>query len=307
MKTALVLSLSLLAGSPQGKKAAPQKERSPRVAIYWDKGVWEVEAKKALPALLEEMKLGYRFVSAEDIRKGALARGKKPAFDLLIVPGGWAPDYIQKLGGWDGKGRGDDALRRFLKGGGAYLGFCAGAFAAVKTTRWLGVDHSYPWRLVEARAQGPLPWNPLHKKKLGAVHGELVLEPGRREWKGRGLPRRIHPLLYGGPSFAPLKSGEKTFQVLARHAQDRSPAIILSRYPRGRRGRVLLCSFHPAVLTDDKGRWDRSKASLAKEGAGRDPDGSGPDWSLAKALVRIALGEKPARPKRVPASRPGKK
>ena len=300
----------LLSSSPQKGGEVPVRPKvAQRVAIYLDRGVWEVEAKKALPALLDAMKLGYRFVSSEEINKGVLQRGGRRAFDLLIVPGGWAPDYIKKLGGWDGKGRGDDELHRFLKRGGSYLGFCAGAFAAVRTTRWLGEDHPYPWRLVNARAEGPLPWNPLRKGKLGAVHGTVVLETHAKEWKGRKLPKKIHPLLFGGPRFLPPK-GKKTsknFRVLARHGEDKSPAIILAKAKGNRGGRILLCSFHPAVLTDDKGRIDRSKVTMVKEGAGKDPDGSEPDWELAKALVEIAIGRYTHGSQRKPAPKTGGK
>ncbi len=294
----------------QEKREAPVlPKKVAKVAIYWDRGVWEVEAKKALPALLDSMNLGYRFVSAKEIRMGALQKGKGTAFDLLIVPGGWAPDYIQKLGGWDGKGRGDDELRQFLKRGGSYLGFCAGAFAAVRTTRWLGEDHSYPWKLVDARAEGPLPWNPLQKGKLGAVHGTVVLETHAKEWKRWNLPIKIHPLLFGGPRFLASKGrkGSKKFRVLARHGEDKSPAIILAKAKGIHGGRILLCSFHPAVLTGDKGKMDRSKVTLAEQGAGKDPDGSGPDWDLAKALVEISLGKKVSPPKRKSASKRGTK
>jgi glutamine amidotransferase-like uncharacterized protein len=300
------LLLGILA---QGRTSHQAFKPSARVAIYWDRGVWEIEAKKALPALLESMRISFRFVSSDEIKKGILKKGGRKGFDLLIVPGGWAPDYIEQLGGWDGKGRGDDEIRGFLKRGGAYLGFCAGAFAAVRTTRWLGVDHAYPWRLVDACAEGPLAWNPLRKGKLGAVHGTVVLNMQAREWKGRRLPKTIHPLLFGGPRFLSPKrrKGGKKFRILARHGEDHSPAIILSKSRGNGGGRILLCSFHPAVLTDDKGKMDRSKVTMAKYGAGKDPDGFLPDWRLAEALVEIALGEKAFKPRVKPASRKGKK
>ncbi len=296
-------------GRSQNLGSLSPSKRVPRIAIYWDKGVWELEAKKTLPALLDSMQLPFRYISAEEINQGQLQKGGKRSFDLLIVPGGWAPDYIQKLGGWDGKGRGDDEIRGFLKRGGSYLGFCAGAFAAVSVTRWLGEDHPYPWRLVHARAEGPLVWNPLKKGKLRAVHGTVLLESRAQEWKGRKLPKTIHPLLFGGPRFLSLqgKKTSKAFRILARHGEDKSPSIIIAKFRGHGPGRILLCSFHPSVLTDDKGRIDRSKNAMQGEGAGHDPDGSKPDWALAKALVEIALGKKAPKPRKKPASLRGRK
>ena len=80
----------------------PAQHTPARVAIYKGVGVWANEGERALPAVLEWLGATYRWVSARDINTGALNKSGKPAFDLLIVPGGWAGDYISRVGGWSG-------------------------------------------------------------------------------------------------------------------------------------------------------------------------------------------------------------
>jgi len=274
--------------APQGKRAGVR-----RIAIYMDTGVWAAEAKHALPALLDWLGHERTYLTAKQIEAGALRKHGARAFDLLVVPGGWAGDYIQKVGGWDAKRTGDDEIRKFVAAGGGYLGFCAGAFAAARTTRWAGHDYAYTWKLFDGRAEGPLAWNQLRKGgALRAGHGTAELDRTLPELRGRGLPAIVRPMLYGGPRFVPRRGKRRPpgWRVLARHGEDKTPAIITFRYGGRRGGHVVLSSFHPAVLTGDHGRLDRDTDTFAWALAGEDPDGSAPDWRLAAALVDIALG-----------------
>ncbi|GEM_PF-2903466 len=279
--------------------------RSQEVAIYRDLGVWKAEGERALPAVLEWLGLRYVWIDAAAIDRGALFRNGKPAFRLLVVPGGWAASYIAKVGGWSGAGPGDDQIRAFVKAGGGYLGFCAGAFAAASTTRWLGRNYAYPWKLFDGIAEGPLPWNPLRSGRLGAVHGKAVPDLASPELKERGLSALVRVLLYGGPRFRlrDPKRPPPSYRVLARHGEDGSAAVVSYRYPTNRGGRVVLSSFHPSVLCGDRGRFDRDENDLSSAGAGRDPDGFPPDWRFAAALVDLAAGRPPRRPPPMPRAR----
>jgi glutamine amidotransferase-like uncharacterized protein len=287
--TAILLSTS---SGLQATPVAPAPVKL-HVAIYRDKGVWPIESSRALPALLEGLGGTYIWVDAAAVNAGVLRKNGKPAFDLLIVPGGWAADYIAQVGGWDAKGPGDDEIRNFVKAGGGYLGFCAGAFAAASTTRWVGKDYAYTWKLFDGYAVGPLKWNPLTSKGLlGAVHGTAVLDLKATELVGRGLPATVRPTLYGGPHFV-LRDPNfppTGYKVLAEHGEDSTAAIVTFRYPDKDGGQVVLCSFHPSVLTDDGALYDRDHETLAFAGAGKDPDGEAPDLQLAGALVEIAAG-----------------
>ncbi len=56
------------------------------------------------------------------IRSGDVRKGKLSDYSLLFVPGGWASNKIKALGS-----DGIEEIKRFVHGGGAYLGFCGGA------------------------------------------------------------------------------------------------------------------------------------------------------------------------------------
>jgi len=210
------------------------------------------------------------------------------------VPGGWAPSYIVKLGGW--RSTGGAAVKAYVSAGGAYLGFCAGAFAACDTVRWEGRLINYPWKLFDGQGLGALKWNALKNGALTHTHGTAVINAKAAFWNGRPLPARIRPLLAGGPSFTlrDPKNPPAGYEVLATHGEDSSAAIVTCRYPNKSGGRVVLCSFHPSVLTGGS-LHDRDATDHTKLGAGRDPDGDIPDWGLAAALVEGTLGRAPRR------------
>lgn len=274
------------------------------VAIYRDVGVWENEGARALPAVLEWLGASYQWVSANEINNGVLNQAGRPAFDLLVVPGGWAGDYMNLVGGWSGRGTGDDEIRAFVRNGGGYLGFCAGAFAAATTTRWLGRNISYVWKLFDGVAEGPLPWNPLLRRATRAGHGTAILDLNAPELMGRGLPATIRPMLYGGPRFRLRDPANPPaeYRVLAKHGEDGSSAILSYRYPNASGGRVVLCSFHPSVLTGDLALFDRDHDNFLSLGASADPDGHAADWQLAAALIDIALGRAARKPPALPSA-----
>ena len=46
-------------------------------------------------------------------------------FDIILVPGGFADNYMEALGGDDGKGAVE--IKEFVRQGGSYVGICAGS------------------------------------------------------------------------------------------------------------------------------------------------------------------------------------
>lgn len=282
----LLLALLFLISAPLAAQTVTT------VAIYNDTGTWAPEWQNALPALLDRIGVKHLYVNAADVNGGKLLKNGKPAYPLFIVPGGWAPSYIVKLGGWGN--RGGAAVKAYLNAGGAYLGFCAGAFAACDTVHWEGKLIDYPWNLFDGQGLGALKWNKLNGTALTHTHGTAVINLKAAFWNGRPLPAKIRPLLAGGPSFTlrDPKNPPPGYEVLATHGEDNTAAIVTCRYPTKSGGRVVLCSFHPAVLTDGA-LLDRDRTNHAKLGAGRDPDGDIPDWGLAAALIEAALGRAP--------------
>ncbi|MGE5808037.1 MAG: BPL-N domain-containing protein [Nitrospirota bacterium] len=89
-------------------------ERHGRTALLWDESfLWGVMARKALHA----RGLAFEMIRAKDVRDGRLHD-----YSLLFVPGGWASNKIKALGN-----DGIEEIKRFVREGGSYLGFCGGA------------------------------------------------------------------------------------------------------------------------------------------------------------------------------------
>ncbi|MDE7371269.1 MAG: hypothetical protein K2N07_05935, partial [Desulfovibrio sp.] len=100
-------------------------QRESSVHILWDAShIWGLMAWRALRAL----GVPSRLVKAKEIAEGALSGkpGSGPRARLLLVPGGSAGRKSRLLGS-----AGREAVRDFVRKGGAYLGFCCGAGLAL--------------------------------------------------------------------------------------------------------------------------------------------------------------------------------
>ncbi len=83
-------------------------------ALLWDESfLWGIMSFNAL----KSARLPFDVVRSEDIRGGVLN-----GYGMLFVPGGWASNKIKSLGD-----NGVHEIRKFVEGGGNYLGFCGGA------------------------------------------------------------------------------------------------------------------------------------------------------------------------------------
>jgi len=88
-------------------------------ALLWDESfIWGLMAWRAL----KEARLPFDVLRSEDVRRGALCR-----YRMIFVPGGWASNKIDALGD-----KGMEEIRRFVAGGGNYLGICGGAGMATE-------------------------------------------------------------------------------------------------------------------------------------------------------------------------------
>ena len=88
-------------------------------ALLWDESfLWGVMAWRALKAA----GLPFDLLRSEDIRQGALSR-----YRMIFVPGGWASNKISAL-----RELGREEIRRFVAGGGSYLGICGGGGMATE-------------------------------------------------------------------------------------------------------------------------------------------------------------------------------
>jgi hypothetical protein len=105
-----------------------------RVAIYSGKGVTPGDAEQVKTCLPGSKGFDVVLIMANEIQDGSLEK-----FDVLIHPGGSGRGQSEALGD-----EGREHVRRFVRGGGGYVGICAGAY--------LG-SAEYPWglKLLDAR------------------------------------------------------------------------------------------------------------------------------------------------------------
>ncbi|RLG03398.1 MAG: hypothetical protein DRN60_01520 [Thaumarchaeota archaeon] len=192
-------------------------ERKPRihgrheVCVYAGSGA--VLARDVEHAL-ERLGISYREVDENFIKSGGLMD-----CSALIIPGGYTASYVSTLGK-----DGFNEIRRFVKGGGLYIGICAGAYIAAERVE------------VEGRPKG-----------LGIIDIENV----RR--RGMGLVKititnMSHPLAEGCPKTmstwyqnGPYMKPGKGVEVIARYDEEYA-AIVCSTYGHGR---VVIFSPHP--------------------------------------------------------------
>ena len=188
------------------------------------------------------------YVSPKDISEETLANAA-----MWIQPAGNAISAANAIG--------DDKLaliRAFVERGGAYLGFCSGAFLADTT-----VDDDG-----KVKGIGLLPFSTADYEVDQDDNVDMVW----MKWGSR--PR--HVFFNGGATFvlpSPLPHGLK---VLATYQPDGKPAAIQTKFGRGN---VVLTGAHPEA--PEKWKSDRKLKDL---------DGS--DLALAQGMAALALGKK---------------
>ena len=213
--------------------AEPAGETRPlRIALYDGAGA-EGFAEVVARSLADSSEMNVERVAADDIRAGRLA-----PFDVLIQPGG--------SGGGQGRALGQDGrkqVRRFVKDGGGYVGFCAGAYLATPQYTWsLG--------LLDARVIDDEHW------ARGVGHVDLAVTGEGRTILGLDGERiAIH--YETGPLLAPgddpnLPDYESLAHFAGELAENKAPKGVMSgttAIAAGRfgDGRVLCFSPHPEI------------------------------------------------------------
>ena len=189
------------------------------ILLYIDQGVSKRCANATLQSVQDSFSADHyhvHTVSAEDIIKGSCFEQAC----LLIMPGGRSLPYYQRLGAL-----GNRQIQQFVKGGGCYLGICAGAYYAADQTCFAkGLAD------LEIIRQGELDFF------AGVADGPVfgVEQFNYQDYTGASIVD-IHwldsdetlPVLYfGGPAFMPYSGVEA--KVLASYSQlvDKPPAII---------------------------------------------------------------------------------
>jgi glutamine amidotransferase-like uncharacterized protein len=170
------------------------------VALFVDEGVTGKGPQKLETALKDAPDLRLVRVTAADIRAGRLKD-----FRVLIVPGGVGSTQALALGA-DGR----EAIRQFVKGGGCFVGICAGCYLA---------STGYDWSLdlLPAKVIDRAHW------ERGKGYLEVEFTPGGKEWFGRTDP--VVACWYAnGPVLQALPDTQEELVVLARYRQELVPA-----------------------------------------------------------------------------------
>jgi hypothetical protein len=225
--------------APTETRCWPVKKGTVQVAIY-DHSAGKSKGPKDLMRILTS-DAGFQCtrVSPDEVRAGRLRE-----FDVLIMPGGSASGQAKKL-----QEAGCDAVREFVRGGGGYVGVCAGSYLASSHYAWsLG--------LINARV-----WDRAHwARGTGTVTLHLAEGAGPQ----LNAKAAIVDVYYGqGPLLVPGGDPEKPpYELLATYGteitQKGAPpnamtgmhAIIRGRFFQGR---VICFSPHPEKLGGPNG------------------------------------------------------
>jgi putative intracellular protease/amidase len=209
-----------------GRRRAPDKTW---VAIY-DAGGTGGPGVARVEQILGEAGMQVVRMGPAEIAAGSLSQ-----FDLVVVPGGSGSAEAKALGL---KGR--QEIKRFVEGGGGYLGICAGAFLAASGYDWsLG--------LLDAKTVSPL-WN------RGGAMVKMELTPEGRKILG-DRPGVMEVRYHNGPILTRANLDNiPDYEVLALFRSEvakngtpvgvmiNAPAILTGRFGKGR---VVCSSPHP--------------------------------------------------------------
>jgi glutamine amidotransferase-like uncharacterized protein len=271
---------------------------------YEGDGVWEDDVT-ALTALMDASGFTWRRVDANDILAGRLGSSRNRRFRALVEPGGWAWWRNVALG-TSGAAR----VRAFVRGGGGYLGFCAGAYDAVATVSFdlydTGYYQSYAYELAlfDGAGQGPFGWVPW-QDGTGIDLAEAAIDVDNPTMAAIGLPARTRFLYGGGPWLVPSGAPPTGWEVWVRAVAppeatnrdgDGQPAIVRFLYGKGN---VVLFAYHPEILVGSDADhvvlgypYDESTllsrtGDLTIEQIDRD------SWNIAHAALQVVSGRAP--------------
>jgi hypothetical protein len=201
-----------------------------RVAVFDGEGSAGAGVPNCLAQLRVQPGVAVTRVAADDITAGALAQ-----FTVAMFTGGSGSRQAATLGE-----TGRERVGEFVRGGGGYIGICAGSYLACKGFSWgLGIINaktpSPKWQ--RGRALLKIELNDEGRSVLGNIQGETDCRYGNG------------PLLVpaGAPDLPPFEVLALFRTEVAEHGTPagimvNSPAVIRSTFGKGR---VLCISPHP--------------------------------------------------------------
>jgi hypothetical protein len=200
MSRTIILLLVTLAATRTGLADPPTGAAAPslvRVALY--DHVESDRRQRTLEAILtEERGFACRRVGPADVREGVLDE-----VDVLVMPGGSGSAQARNL-----EDSGRESIRRFVRGGGAYVGICAGSYLASS-------DYDWSLHILNARVLDRKHW----ARGTGPV--ALIVTPTGKETLAIETPV-VDDVHYGqGPLLAPGRSRDlPPYETIAIYADE---------------------------------------------------------------------------------------
>ena len=272
-EAALAALRALAAEPPPPPFAKPAKVAKPiKAAFYADKGGAQYNVAEMLEFAPE-----YDVVplSAADIANGAL-EGK----DVLLMPGGSSKAEFNALGP-----AGQEAVRKFVRGGGGYFGICAGAFLVRQSEVGLGL---VPFK--DDKPEHYRGWAPMDVK---------FTEEGEKVFEGSEKIRNV--MYWGGPVFVPGEPvDDSDVKVLAKYngqlVNTCSPKPVKPMFGKGAvlggrvgKGRVFAQGPHPEMWVRN---YDLVRAGFKfLTGVAPSPVNRGRRRGTKAAMVKFSLDE----------------
>ena len=241
-KTIMALAVALAAfagcvGLDTEKAAGMAAEKPLRVAVYVDKGARNSGVFRWLELTTRAKGVVATPVDGAMVRAGALDRA-----DVLVMPGGWSVEEARTLGP-DGCAK----LKAFVKGGGGYVGTCAGCCLLMEPAKGHpDMLHMIPYTF------GP-----------SGGHADISIAFNKRAEELAGIKKGTHLIRYsGGPVLHPSNPVEDAnVEVIATYNGDVNSeggkarpsragkaAIVAGTYGKGK---VFCIAVHPEADEDD--------------------------------------------------------
>ncbi|MCM0606148.1 MAG: hypothetical protein KA715_08665 [Xanthomonadaceae bacterium] len=241
-------------------------------------GVWSAETRALEPTL---KKMGYTVKIIGDSELLSLPY----SFDALIQPGGYGTERVKRIGELGFKN-----IRKFVKSGHGYVGFCAGSYLATQNWDWAQESTRQGGKLTDPDDYTEYRNPSIASLFLGWAVGPFAWHP----WNGGTTPPSMEPVklfgkqselfYYGGPYFD-FSEKPEGLEVWARAIApkgtpsyaleaDGQPTIV--KFNLGD-GDVVLSSYHP-VFTIKNGKREVSTPNST-------------EWKLLLKIFSKSLGK----------------
>jgi glutamine amidotransferase-like uncharacterized protein len=240
-----------------------QRVQEPDIALYSGQGCWQ-ESALAFKKMSEWMGHTVKFIDADYINKEGLED-----FKILCIPGGDVCQYAQEIS-LEGKKN----IKKFIIGGGGYIGICGGAcFAGGK---FILQGEELPIRTLELYPSkskalineiGPIPRGGMIKVTIDDAMHPITKSEQDSMW-----------IFYLGTPIL-FQNQDKNMAVLGRYSTGNEPMMIVFEYGEGR---VFITGANLEIEVDSYRDGTAPYDEL---------DDKGSDWYLMKKAVLWCLKE----------------